>query len=198
MNKKAIIIGGGVSGMTTGIYLLKSGYDVEILEKNGNPGGACVGWERKGCYIDGCIHWLVGTSPESPYYKMWRDTHALEDDTQIYFQNDFSVYDFPDGTKLTIWADIARFRDELLALAPEDEKEIKRFIRLIRRFRKIEGPVNKPVDMMGPLQLLRIGMTMYGDYYWVHKLGKVDCAEYGKRFKNKYLQYFFSSYMAPG
>ena len=198
MNKKAIIIGGGVSGMTTGIYLLKSGYDVEILEKNGNPGGACVGWERKGCYIDGCIHWLVGTSPESPYYKMWRDAHALEDDTQICFQNDFSVYDFPDGTKLTIWADIARFRDELLALAPEDEKEIKRFIRLIRRFRRIEGPVNKPVDMMGPLQLLRIGMTMYGDYYWVHKLGKVDCAEYGKRFKNKYLQYFFSSYMAPG
>ena len=67
--KKVIIIGGGVSGLTTGIYLRKSGYDVEILEKNAIPGGACVGWERKGCYIDGCIHWLVGTKPGNPYYE---------------------------------------------------------------------------------------------------------------------------------
>lgn len=70
--KKVVIIGGGVSGLATGIYLLKSGYAVEILEKNSIPGGACVGWERKGCYIDGCIHWLVGTKPGNPYYEFWR------------------------------------------------------------------------------------------------------------------------------
>lgn len=84
--RKVVIIGGGVSGLATGIYLLKNGYDVEILEKNGIPGGACIGWERKGCYIDGCIHWLVGTNPNSPYYKMWRETHALDSDTEIFFR----------------------------------------------------------------------------------------------------------------
>lgn len=184
--------------MATGIYLLKNGYSVEILEKNNIPGGACVGWERKGMYIDGCIHWLVGTSPDSPYYKMWHETHALEDDTQIYFQNDFSVFDFADGKRLTIWADIKRFRAELVSLAPEDEKEIDNFIRYIRRFRKIEGPVNKPMDMMGPIQLMHLALTMGGDLYWVQKLGKVDCGEYGKRFKSQYMRYFFDNYMAPG
>lgn len=184
--------------MATGIYLLKSGYSVEILEKNHIPGGACIGWERKGCYIDGCIHWLVGTSPDSPFYKMWRDTHAIEDDTQIYFQNDFSVFDFADGKRLTIWADIKRFKSELMSIAPEDEKEINRFIKWIRRFRKIEGPVNKPVDMMSLRQLAHLALTMGGDLFWVQKLGKVDCAEYGKRFKSPYMRYFFENYMAPG
>lgn len=198
-SKNVVIIGGGISGMTTGIYLLKNGYSVEILEKNGMPGGACVGWERQGCYIDGCIHWLVGTNEDSPYYKMWRDIHALEEDTQIYFQDDFSVFEFPDGKKLTMWADIDRFEQELIALSPEDEKEIRRFCKYINRFRKIEGPVDKPVDLMGIIQLLKIGFTMAGDYYWVNKFSKVDCEEYGRtHFKSEYIRYFFANIMAPG
>lgn len=197
-DKKVLIIGGGVSGLATGIYLLKSGYNVEILEKNAIPGGACIGWERKGCYIDGCIHWLVGTKPGNPYYEFWRETHALEEDTEIFFHDVFSVFDFNDGKKLTIYADFDKFEKEILAFAPEDEKEIKRFCRMIKRFRKIEGPVDKPVDMMSPLQLIKIGLTMAGDYYWVSKYSKVDCVEYGKRFKNAHLRYLFANYMAPG
>lgn len=197
--KKVIIIGGGISGMTTGIYLLQNGYSVEILEKNRLPGGACVGWERKGCYIDGCIHWLVGTNKNSPYYEMWRNIRALEEDTEVYFQDDFSVFEFPDGVKLTMWADIDRFERELIEISPEDEKEIKIFCKYIRRFRKIEGPVDKPVDLMGLFELLKIGFTMAGDYYWVSKFSKMDCEEYGKKhFKSKYIRYFFANFMAPG
>lgn len=196
--KKAIIIGGGVSGLTTGIYLRKSGYDVEILEKNAIPGGACVGWERKGCYIDGCIHWLVGTKPGNPYYEFWRETHALEEDTPVFFHDAFSVFDFPDGKKLTVYADIDKFEKEMLEFAPEDEKEIKKLVRMIKRFRKIEGPVDKPVDMMSIFRLIKVGLTMAGDYYHVAKYSKVDCVDYGKRFKNKYIRYLFANYMAPG
>ena len=196
--KKVIIIGGGVSGLTTGIYLRKSGYDVEILEKNAIPGGACVGWERKGCYIDGCIHWLVGTKPGNPYYEFWRETHALEEDTPVFFHDAFSVFDFPDGKKLTVYADIDKFEKEMLEFAPEDEKEIKKLVRMIKRFRKIEGPVDKPVDMMSIFRLIKVGLTMAGDYYHVAKYSKVDCVDYGKRFKNKYIRYLFANYMAPG
>ena len=195
--KKVVIIGGGVSGLATGIYLLKSGYAVEILEKNSIPGGACVGWERKGCYIDGCIHWLVGTKPGNPYYEFWRETHALEEDTDVFFHDTFSVFDFPDGKKLTVYADIDKFRAELLAFAPEDAKEINKLCRMIKRFRYIEGPVDKPVDMMSLFRLIRIGLTMAGDYYHIAKYSKVDCVEYGKRFKNKYIRYLFANYMAP-
>ena len=69
---------------------------------------------------------------------------------------------------------------------------------MIKRFRKIEGPVDKPVDMMSIFRLIKVGLTMAGDYYHVAKYSKVDCVDYGKRFKNKYIRYLFANYMAPG
>ena len=37
--KKIVIIGGGLSGLITGIYLLNRGADVTIVEKNNTLGG---------------------------------------------------------------------------------------------------------------------------------------------------------------
>jgi phytoene dehydrogenase-like protein len=39
--KTAIIIGAGIGGITTGIYLARHGYQVNIYEKNSVPGGRC-------------------------------------------------------------------------------------------------------------------------------------------------------------
>jgi len=36
--KRAIIIGAGIGGITTAIFLVKNGYGVEIYEKNSSPG----------------------------------------------------------------------------------------------------------------------------------------------------------------
>ena len=41
MNKSAIIIGAGIGGITTALYLAKNGYDVNVYEKNPSPGGRC-------------------------------------------------------------------------------------------------------------------------------------------------------------
>ena len=70
--KKVIIIGAGISGMTAGIYALDNGYDVTIYERHSIVGGQCTGWDRKGAYIDGCAHWIVGTNPNSDFYPIWR------------------------------------------------------------------------------------------------------------------------------
>ena len=40
-NKTAVIIGAGIGGITTAIYLAKNGYSVDIYEKNSGPGGRC-------------------------------------------------------------------------------------------------------------------------------------------------------------
>lgn len=197
MRKKVIIIGGGLSGFTTGIYLQANGYDTEIIEKNAVAGGACIGWERKGCYVDGCIHWLTGVDPKTAEYALWRDIHALEKDTEIFFQNDFAHFDFGNGKSLTIWADLEKLQAELLAFAPEDKKQIKRFCRLIKRFQRIVPPISKPADIMNLGELIKIGLTMAGDYYWLTKTSKLSCADYAKRFKNKELRECIENYMAP-
>ena len=46
--KKIIVIGAGISGLSAGIYGLKSGFDVTIIEKNPVVGGLCTGWYRQG------------------------------------------------------------------------------------------------------------------------------------------------------
>jgi len=87
--KKIIIIGGGVAGLTAGIYAQKNGYDSCILEKNHILGGECTGWDRKGYHIDGCIHWLVGTKENTPMYKLWETAGALGNTVEIYHPETF-------------------------------------------------------------------------------------------------------------
>lgn len=41
LKKSAVIIGAGIGGITTAVYLAKNDYKVEIYEKNSAPGGRC-------------------------------------------------------------------------------------------------------------------------------------------------------------
>ena len=196
MAKKVIIIGGGVAGLSSAIYLQKNGYQTVVLEKNSTLGGACIGWERKGCYIDGCIHWLVGANPKSPTYKLWEEVGALSNDVEIFNQEDFCVLDFADGKKFTMWTDLERLEKDLIAFAPEDQKQIKKFCRLVKRFEKINAPTEKPTDLMNLWDFLKIGFTMAGDYYHYGKACKVSCQDYAKKFKNPYLRKWIAEHMS--
>jgi phytoene dehydrogenase-like protein len=195
MKKTVIIIGGGISGLTSGIYAKLNGYDAVILEKNHVLGGACIGWERKGCYIDGCIHWMTGIKETSNFYGLWNDVGAISKDSPFFFQNDFHTIDFGDK-KFTVWADTDKLEKELIGFAPEDERQIKKFCKLVKRFRKIEGPVHKPVDLMNLFDLLKVAFTMLGDYYYVAKTSKLSCADYAKKFKNPYLSKWLADAMS--
>lgn len=193
---RVIIIGGGISGLSAGVYLQANGYETEVLEMNHVTGGACIGWERQGCYIDGCIHWLSGVNPKSTAYPLWREVGALTDDTQVFIQDDLNVFDFGDGNKFTFYADLEKLEKELIGFAPEDEKAIKSFCKLIKRFQKINPPVNKPADMMNLGELLKIAFTMVGDYFITEKTAKISCANYVSRFKNPYIRSAIAHYMA--
>ena len=50
--KSAVIIGAGIGGITTAIYLAKNGYSVNIYEKNSGPGGRCSQLIRDGHRFD--------------------------------------------------------------------------------------------------------------------------------------------------
>jgi thioredoxin reductase len=47
MKEKVIIIGGGVAGLSAGIYAAMNGFDTEILEMHMVAGGQCTAWEVK-------------------------------------------------------------------------------------------------------------------------------------------------------
>ncbi len=71
MTRRVNIIGAGITGLCAGCYLQMNGYDTQIFELHYEPGGLCTSWERSGYTFDGCIHWLVGSSPADDFHRLW-------------------------------------------------------------------------------------------------------------------------------
>jgi hypothetical protein len=59
-NIKVLIIGGGIAGLCSGVYLRKNGFFTEILEMHSLSGGLATAWKRNGYTFENCVHWLVG------------------------------------------------------------------------------------------------------------------------------------------
>ena len=157
--KKLIIIGGGISGLTAGIYALDNNFDVTIYEKHSIVGGQCTGWDRKGTYIDGCAHWIVGTNPQSDFYPVWKYVGGINENTKIYETEYFSKYDI-NGNIVTLYSDLGLLKEELLRVAPEDKKQITRFINGIKIYRFARVPIKKPLDHLNLFQLTKFGLQM--------------------------------------
>ena len=195
--KKVIVIGGGVAGISTGIYLKMNGYDVQVIEKNAVSGGACIGWNRRGCYIDGCIHWLTGVNPINPINKLWLETRALSENSDIFYQDDLVTYKLPDNKTLTFYANPDKLEKSLVDFAPEDKKQIRKLVKLIRKFARVDPPCYKPVEMMNIFDLLKIAFTLGFKYPLILKTSSTSCKKYSEKFKNPYLRQIIEHFMAP-
>ena len=146
MAKDIIIIGAGVAGLSTGCYGQMNGYRTEIFEMHDKPGGLCTAWQRRDYTIDGCIHWLVGTRPDSAFRRLWDELGALEG-TEIINHEEFTRAEAPDGKALILYADADRLEQHLKELAPEDAGLIEEFTTAIRAFSLIEPQLDPlPVD----------------------------------------------------
>ena len=92
--KSAAVIGAGIGGIATAIYLAKNGYDVSVFEKNSTPGGRCGQLIRDGHRFDlGAtmlmmpdIYREIFDSLEIPLFEN-NDIKSLEDLYNIYFDN---------------------------------------------------------------------------------------------------------------
>ena len=138
--KNIIIIGGGIAGLSAGIYAQKCGFNVTILESHNIAGGNCTSWKRKGYLFEGGMHWLTGSDKNDPINKLWRYVGALDDSVEIRTDEPFIEYDH-DGTPIRFYRNIDETEKHFLALSPADEKEIKRFCKYIRKVKDLAMPV---------------------------------------------------------
>ena len=192
--EKVIIIGGGIAGLSAGIYALLAGFDAEIYEKNAIPGGECIGWNRKGYHIDNCIHWLTGTKKGTELYDVWKTVGALDDNMEYASIDSFYTSTF-DGQKVTLWNDLNRTQEELLALSPEDEEEIKKFIQYVEYSKQCLFPAKKPMEMWGVKDYINMGKTMMDFPKVMKEFGAISLEEYSKRFKHPLLQRMICDYL---
>ena len=62
MEKRMVIIGAGIAGLSSGCYALMNGYKTTIFEMHTVPGGLCTAWKRKGYTFDISMHMLTGSA----------------------------------------------------------------------------------------------------------------------------------------
>lgn len=136
MNKSIIIIGGGIAGLNAGIELLQHGYDVTIFEKNAEVGGLCYGYFVDGYSIDACLHWLMGTKPNTTLNTLWRNIDALNDEVEVSNLPSFCTFIYK-GTKVTFGRDLDEEEAHWKELSPEDEDAIKVFFESVRGLKQL-------------------------------------------------------------
>ena len=192
--KKVIVVGGGIAGLSAGIYALKAGFNVEIFEKNPVPGGECMGWNRKGYHIDNCIHWLTGTNPKDGLFNVWKTVGAIDENTE-YADTDRFYSSRLDGKEVSLWNDLEKTRKELIEAAPEDEEEIRKFIQHVEYAKSCIIPSKKPMDMMGVKDYIEMGKDMADMPKVMKEYGKINCGDLAKRFKTPVMRKLMSDYL---
>ncbi len=109
--KKAVIIGAGIGGITTSIYLAREGYEVDVFEKNSVPGGRCGQIIHDGHRFD-----LGATMLMMP--KVYHDIFSSlgieldENDDIIPLRDLYKIY-FDDGSNIAFTSDREKMRSQL-------------------------------------------------------------------------------------
>lgn len=191
---RVVVIGGGIAGLSAGIYALKAGFECTIYEKNAIPGGECIGWNRKGFHIDNCIHWLTGTKKGTDLYEVWETVGALSAQT-VYAPLDSFYSSVEGGQTVTLWSDLKRTERELLAVSPEDEEEIRKFIRYVEYSKQCIYPAEKPMEMWGIRDYIAMGKEMADFPKVMKELGKCSIEDYSKRFRSPLLRKLLCDYL---
>jgi phytoene dehydrogenase-like protein len=184
--KQVIVIGGGIAGLTAGIYARRSGFEVTILEQHNIPGGNSTSWRRGGYLFEGGMHWLTGSLKTTPLYRLWKETGALTDDTAVSCRDPFLTAEL-EGRQFCLYRQAEKLRDHLLEASPEDRRAIHALYRDIKKFKGMTVPVMdikglevRQKSVMSPSLLL----GMLPAIPRMGALGKITVAEYTSRFRH--------------
>jgi phytoene dehydrogenase-like protein len=188
MTKKVIIIGGGIAGLSAGIYSAMNGFDTEIIEMHSVAGGQCTAWDRSGYRFDYCLHWLVGTS-KGAFHDIWVETNVLNDKTEVIDHQIHSRIFDKERNEFIIYSNIDRWEKYLLEFAPEDRKTIKVMCNDMRKSTLLE-PFALPPELRSFFDYIKIIPVMLPIINLVRKFGRLTCKEYFEKlnFKNERLR----------
>jgi phytoene dehydrogenase-like protein len=181
--KKIVIIGGGVAGLSAGIYAAMNGFETEIIEMHSVAGGQCTAWDRKKYRFDYCLHWLVGTA-NGAFHEVWKETNVINSQTEIINHDIHSRVIDQGGNEFFIYSNIDRWENFLLEFAPEDKNSIKRMCNDMRKSSLLE-PFPTPPELRSLIEYIRILPKMYPVLNVVRKFGRLTCEEYFDKLKLK-------------
>jgi phytoene dehydrogenase-like protein len=141
--KEVLIIGGGIAGLSAGIYARQNEYKTTILEMGEHPGGQLTAWQRDGYTFDFCLQWLIG-SDHGVYNDIFREIGAIDDKTETINHDVFHKRVDEQFGDFYFYTDMDRWEAYLKEMAPEDSKGIHKLCNMIKRTTKLEEFENPP------------------------------------------------------
>jgi len=126
----AVIIGGGIGGLTCALLLAKKGAHVAVFEKEKRPGGYCTSFSTDGYLFDACIASIGGLRKNEPLRRI------VEDDLGVWGKVEFDELNpvqrnlFPDFS-IDIPADVNQYKDALSKIFPAEQEGIKKTLSLM-------------------------------------------------------------------
>jgi phytoene dehydrogenase-like protein len=119
----AVIIGGGHNGLVAACYLAKAGFEVCVLERYHEVGGAAISEEMIPGYIFSTGSYVLSLMPQ----KILGDLDLFEHGIELLFRNPRFFMPFPDGNYLSAWEDAERSREVVRRFSPKDAENLRHY-----------------------------------------------------------------------
>lgn len=138
-----IIVGGGIAGLTSAVYLARAGQKVLLLEKNQECGGLVNSFTHNGFHFDVGVRALEDAGIILPMLKdLGIKLEVVKSDVTVGIENE--ILNVKDSDS------IEQYRKLLVKVYPESEEEIGDFIKIMKKIMKhmnvlygIENPIFK-------------------------------------------------------
>jgi phytoene desaturase len=124
--KKVVIIGAGVGGIATAAFLARSGYSVDVFEKNSTPGGRCSNIVRDGHRFDlGATMLLMPGIYKSVFSSLGLDA---EKSLQLKPLDELYRIYFDDNETLSFTKDREEMKAQLEKIEPGSSKKAEKYV----------------------------------------------------------------------
>ena len=150
----AIIIGGGIGGLSTAAFLAKNGVKVIVLEKHNTPGGFAASFERNGCRFDIGLEGLyeLGEKNVIPFFLNYLGkkiaTHLRKENFRI----------FNGGLDIRLHS--GSYASDLASAFPGEKAGIEKFFRINKKImdEMSGGGAPKPPYEMNLFEKIAMGI----------------------------------------
>ncbi len=193
-NKKAIVIGGGLGGMSASISLASEGFHVELYEKNDHLGGKLNTSRKNGFLFD--LGPSILTMPhifENLFQKAGKDMENYIDIKKLDLQwRNF----FEDGKRIDLYGNPKKIVENNSNLTKKDRKDLEKFMGYSQSLYETakKSYFDEGLDTLWEIIKFHGPITSIRKFDYFHTMNEgVE-----KRISNKYLKYimdFFIKYV---
>lgn len=153
--KKAIIIGAGFGGLSLAIRLQSKGYQVDLFEKNSQPGGHASQLKKNGYTFD--MGPSLITAPDIVERVFRTAGKSMHDYLELTKLDPFYRLYFHDKTFIDYSANAAHMQQQMAVFNKKDAANYERFMAYTRKLYQaviVDGMGSQPFDLPTMLRFL--------------------------------------------